>query len=281
MAFSATFSQLLRFSQARNVRPLTAAGMNYLVAAAVCLVWVFTARSHWTLPSTILGSVAGVTYVSSLLLILPCMRLLGVSLVGALTQLSMMTPAVVSIWRFGERPSPFQWAGVALAVLALPLLSFNSAIQAPELKRTRPSALPGWLFLSTSISQLMMKEFSATRPDAELPLYSAALFVAACLATVAWVRLTGATGRARDVPARPVPEWPVGLALGAANVLQVICLMMALDRLPAVVVFPASASLGILVNAGASLLLWKERPNRAGWAGISAAALAVVMLTLR
>ena len=76
-------------------------------------------------------------------------------------------------------------------------------------------------------------------------------------------------------------EWPVGTAMGLVNFLQLVFLLLALRELPAVVVFPLSAVLGITANVLASMVLWKERPRPAGWLGMALAAIAVVLLNFK
>jgi drug/metabolite transporter (DMT)-like permease len=281
--FSTAFSHMIRLSQARTPRPMGAAAINYLIAGIGCSGWALFARQPWHTPTVVLGAVAGVIYVLSMVLLLPAMRESGVSVIGAVTQLSMMLPIGTAILRFGEYPSAVQWVGIGLTLLALPVLASTSAVAARKSRRFSP--LTSLLFLSTGGSQVVMKEFSATCPSVQLPLYSAALFVAATASTYGWIAATGDTGRPREIPHRPegrqLSEWTLGLALGLANTLQLVCHLEALRVLPAVVVFPVSASLGIVFNAAASVLLWKEHPRRSGWLGIALAIVAVILLSRR
>jgi multidrug transporter EmrE-like cation transporter len=88
-----------------------------------------------------------------------------------------------------------------------------------------------------------------------------------------------AAGAAPDAGSRLTGEWALGAILGVANLLQLLCLLLALRSLPAVVVFPVSAALGIVFNALASMLFWGERPAPRGWLGIALSVLAVVLLS--
>lgn len=284
--FTVAFSHLLRFSQARCRRPMGAAAVNYGVATAACLGWAALAGVPRHPHSLVLGGLAGFTYVTSLVMILPSMRRSGVSVTGAVVQLSMMLPVAVAIWRFREYPSASQYAGIACTLVALPLLSAARAVAVdPSIPTRGLSWLTLLLFVSTGASQVLMKEFTVTCPRQDLPLYSAALFAAATLCTLLWMSLAGDSGRpageALDVLARPASEWAIGTLLGTVNLLQLVFLLLALRALPAVIVFPVSAALGILVNALASLVFWRERPPAAGWTGIALAVAAVVLLNLR
>jgi drug/metabolite transporter (DMT)-like permease len=292
--FTVTFSHLLRLSQARTPRPLSAAGINYLIAAVATTGWTVAAHVPWNQHTVLLGAITGFLYVVSMVLILPAMRAGGVSVTGAVLQLALMIPVAFAIWRFGEYPNWFQLAGIGLTLVALPLLSAARAAPpletAPDTEEDSPTRVGrgfalilGVLFVSAGASQVVMKEFAAAHPGSELPLFSAALFSMATLCTYLWMVLARDTGRIPGTPpeGRPIGEWPLGTLLGVVNVLQLIFLVLALRELPAILVFPVSASVGIVCNTVASIVLWNERPSSAGWLGIGLAVAAVVLLNLR
>src|SRR5881227_1190062 len=147
VVFTVAFSHLLRLSQARTRRPMAAAAINYLVGATILAGWAFGAGCRWHAHAVLLGALAGGTYVSSLVLLLPAMRQCGVSVTGALLQLSLIVPVGVAIWRFREIPNAFQTAGIVLTLVALPLLSATSAVRATPV-RGGSALLPVLLFLS-------------------------------------------------------------------------------------------------------------------------------------
>lgn len=281
VVFTVAFSHILRLSQARTPRPLYAAAVNYGVAAVASGAWTLIAGWRWHSPTILLGIAAGVGYVVSLLLVLPSMRKSGVSVTGAVLQLALMVPVAVGIWRFGEHPNAYQVAGIALTLVSLPILSFTTSVDDPSASQSF-SLLTLVLFLSSGLSQVLMKEFSVAALPSDLPLFSTCLFLAATFGTLGWcILVPKALPNAAEPDGRIYGEWPVGLALGLVNMLQLVCLLLALQQLPGIIVFPVSASLGIVVNTLASMLFWKERPPLAGWLGIALAILAVILLNLK
>ncbi|MBM3459453.1 MAG: hypothetical protein FJX77_13105 [Armatimonadetes bacterium] len=287
--FTVSFSHLLRLSQARTRKPMAAASVNYLVAAFLCAFWARFDGEGWSNQTGILGGIAGFTYVSSLVLMLPSMRRSGVAVTSAVAQLSLMLPIAVATVRFREYPNLWQAVGIGLTVVALPLLCASTAVATPG-SRSSISGLTLAMFFSTGLSQVVMKEFSSTRPREELALFSSSLFASASFFTWLWMTTTGDTGRVSPEKeggtsgageGKLLPVGPIGIVLGVVNVLQLICLLRALQDLPAVIVFPVSAALGITVNVLVSMLLWKERPRPAGWLGLILAIAAVALLNLK
>ena len=60
----------------------------------------------------------------------------------------------------------------------------------------------------------------------------------------------------------------VGFVMGLAGALSMLCLLIALQHLPGIVVFPVR-NLGNLALTGfVSILAWKERLSRSQWLGI-------------
>jgi drug/metabolite transporter (DMT)-like permease len=278
--FNVAFSHLLRLTQARASNQILTAFVNYLAAAVACGVWAVAAGRPVHAVTAGLGALAGLTYVTSMVLWLPAMRQSGVSVVGAVSQLALMLPVAVSVWRFREIPTAYQTLGISLTLAALPILSATSAVATGG--KARFSFLTVLLFFSAGISQVVMKEFSTTRPAADLPVYSAALFLAATVGTALWMAVAPPRESAGEPPAPSgMDAWWIGGLMGAANVLQAVFLLKALRELPGIVVFPVSAALGIVVNALASMLFWQERPRPAGWLGLGLAVAAVVLLNLK
>ncbi len=73
--------------------------------------------------------------------------------------------------------------------------------------------------------------------------------------------------------------WP-GLALGLVNLGATHTLLLALNALPGVIVFPVSSAVSIIVTTLAGVLIWRERLGRANLAGIVAAVAAVALINL-
>src|SRR5262249_28757170 len=131
-----------------------------------------------------------------------------------------------------------------------------------------PLLLP--LFLVTGISGISMKAFHEYAPAPELPGFMVVLFG------------TATAGGALAMLARREPLRPAPLALGAAvglpNAAQLEFLLRALQAIPAIVVFPVSSALSLLLNAVAARLWWGEQLDPPTALGLALALAATVLL---
>jgi drug/metabolite transporter (DMT)-like permease len=153
--------------------------------------------------------------------------------------------------------------------VALELKSRGSGLSAQEVGR-RVSPLLLLLFVVPGISGIAMKAFHEAAPAAELPGFMVVLFG------------TAAAGGALGILVRREPLRRADLALGAAiglpNAAQLEFLLRALETVPAIIVFPVSGALTLVLNAVVSLLWWGERLDRPTALGLVLALVATVLL---
>jgi drug/metabolite transporter (DMT)-like permease len=270
------FAQLLRLGQAKRPQTLGVITVNYLVATLASLLLAgFHGRVRCLPPTLGLGALGGVGYIASILLMMPAMRRSGVSVVVAVVQLSLLWPVAYAMLVFGEMPSPVQWVGMVAAIAALVLLSAGRTLPLERETGThgvggRFSPLLLLLFCTTGISGIAMKAFHEYAPARELPGFMTILFG------------TATVGGALAMLARREPLRRADLALGAAvglpNAAQLEFLLRALESVPAIIVFPVSSALSLLLNAVASVLWWGERLDRPTALGLALALAATVLL---
>src|SRR5438034_3004223 len=113
-ACNLVFAQLLRLGQTKRPQTLGVVTVNYLVATLASLALAgLHGRPHYV-PSTLgLGALGGVSYIVSMLLLLPAMRRSGLSVAVAVLQLAILVPVAYAMLVFREMPSRAQWVGIA------------------------------------------------------------------------------------------------------------------------------------------------------------------------
>ena len=267
-----TFSQLLKLAQSRDGQLLPAALVNYVAATLLSLAAIaLWPAGHPHAASLWLGAATGIAYAVSLLGLETVMRIGGVSIAVAVLQLSVVVPTVASLLFFHERLDGLQGIGVMLALIALPLLSRARA--ATETERA-PVAVVAvalvLLFGVTGVSGVTVKAFQVYAPSGDRFVFAAVLFGFASLVTAiaTWVR---------RVPWGPL-ALPVGGAVGLTNLLQLVFTLSAFAALPAVVVFPVSSALTVVLNTLLAMRFWAERPDRRARVGIGLAVVSAVLL---
>jgi drug/metabolite transporter (DMT)-like permease len=75
--------------------------------------------------------------------------------------------------------------------------------------------------------------------------------------------------------------WPVGSLVGVFNVSQLLATLKALALLHAVIVFPLTAVLSVVLNTAFSIRFWGERLDRRALLGMVLAILSAVLLAPR
>lgn len=70
----------------------------------------------------------------------------------------------------------------------------------------------------------------------------------------------------------------VGASMGLAGAVAMLTFMLALAKLPGVVVFPVRSCGNVLLTAFLSHLIWREKLRPRQWLGILTAALAIYLL---
>jgi drug/metabolite transporter (DMT)-like permease len=270
------FAQLLRLGQTKRPQTLGVVTVNYLVATLASLALAcLRGRLHYAPPTLGLGALGGVSYIVSMLLLLPAMRRSGLSVAVAVLQLAILVPVAYAMLVFGEMPSRAQWVGMAAAVGALVLLSTGRTLSSSGSTLNRKaggrfSPLLLLLFFVTGISGISMKAFHEYAPARDLPGFMAVLFATATLGgALAMVVCREPLRRA---------DWVLGAAIGLPNAAQLEFLLRALETVPAIIVFPVSSALSLLLNALAAVLWWGERLDRPTSLGLALALAATVLL---
>lgn len=281
--FSGGFGIVMRYAQRARCSMPAVATVNYLFAAAVSLLTAVLGGARTAHPTSLaLGAAGGVAFAVTFYLLSTLMRRRGVTIGSAVIRLAAVIPVVASVVVWRQTASPLEVTGGLVALASLPLLSVAPG-QGRAATRLRDVPLILAVFLGQGGCLLPTLAFSQAGLTGQGGVFLAALFTtAAAISAVAWA----VRGRAA-VPSGPplVPAGaPVtliwGLALGLCNALGNRFLVIALSRVPGMLVYPFHAAVGILLTVLFSRLVWSERIGRPAAAGILLACGAVVLMNL-
>jgi drug/metabolite transporter (DMT)-like permease len=270
---TSAFMLIMRFSQERGYSVLAVGGANYLTAAALAVALTPLHRLHAIpLGLWLLASASGVGFVLTYLLLIPALRHHGVATPTAAVQVSMVVPVFLAPLLWHERLGSVQAGGVAISVLAIILLMPPSAPRVESLSYWRWALVPGIFALSggTRTAQKVIAALAAVPAQPALALIwfgAAAAFSIGLMARTGWPSRRG--------------EWVTGSLLGAVNLGCMLCVLRALDEIPATLVFPALSCLSLVVTTAGALLFWRECPTRRAGLGIAVGLLAVLLVGAR
>jgi multidrug transporter EmrE-like cation transporter len=71
-----------------------------------------------------------------------------------------------------------------------------------------------------------------------------------------------------------------GVKMGIVNVSSIITMLVALEQVRGVVVFPVQTSAGLVLNSLFAALVWHERLTRKTWIGMGVAAFGLAFVNL-
>jgi drug/metabolite transporter (DMT)-like permease len=162
-------------------------------------------------------------------------------------------------------------SGRAFVGFRLPPSAFRLPFRPPLSALRGPLLLV--LFGVTGVSGIAMKAFHEYAPARELPGFMAILFAVATTG--------GALAAVQQREAFALPDLVLGTAVGIANAAQLAFLLRALETVPAIIVFPVSSALALVLNALASIVCWGERLDSATALGLALALAATVLLNAR
>ena len=104
-------------------------------------------------------------------------------------------------------------------------------------------------------------------------MYLLFLFGTAAIVSTSVAIIRKASFKLKDVP--------FGIILGVCNILAGNSLLLALARLPGMLVFPVAGSMSIILTTLAGVTFWRERLQKLTILGIAAAIIAVVLINIK
>ena len=292
VVLAVTFGLIQRAAQRRRVHYFHVAWTNYVVAALVALVWV-AARDGWAAEPLVfwVGALNGVGFAVLIVLQYFMLGQRGVGVTFALGSLALLAPITASLVVFGEPAEAVTLSGIALLVVAAPLIAYRRMPLLPAAKVGLYWALVAGLLGFTAATLVSWKFINEVTPAADRGAFVFATFAGA----TATAALTLAIRRRRDGPGPPLRRerldrpralslipLPIamGVGLGLCNVVQLWLFLAALREVPGAVAFPVHSAGTVLLITLAGWIVWRERHGPVTLLGIAAALAGLVLVNL-
>lgn len=271
IASSAMVSIIMRLSEKRVHGNVGMLAVNYLM----CLV---LAGSYMGFGNVIpnadgtgfaigLGLVNGVLYLLGFVLLQISVKRNGVVLSATFMKLGLLVPMVVSILFFGEMPKILQIIGFVLAVAAIILINF-------EKEQSTMGFKIGLILLllagggGDAMSKIF-EELGNNELSEQFLFYTFAAALILCTALVFYKK-------------EKLDKFTIayGLLIGIPNYFSARFLLLALNKLPAVLVYPTYSVATLMVITLAGVCFFKERLGKRQWSAIGIILVALVMLNI-
>ncbi|UCF04287.1 MAG: DMT family transporter [bacterium] len=272
-ACSIAIALILKVNEERTGDRVLLAGANYSVASVLSLALLGFRIGVPGGTTVILGATTGVIFVLGFLLLMAGIARGPLAIPVTVMRLSVVVPITASILIWREQPSPLQWIGITLGIVAI--LTFGLSL--PETSGRR-GGRRGYaffilsLFIVMGIADLLLKSFRELSPDTERFLFTWLLFTVASMCT--WIL----------VVVRRIPfdrrTFVLGLILGVPNLFSTVFMLMALRDVAASIAFPFVNLTVIFGSTLLALLIWKERLKTLAVFGLVLAGAAIVLLPM-
>jgi drug/metabolite transporter (DMT)-like permease len=237
-----------------------------LVALAV-IGWV----PEHDLRSVVLGSAAGLLGAAGQLVLFDALRRGPAYLVFPVISLSPVVSVLLSVLLLGETASPRAWAGIVLALLAMPLLSYQPPNHSSPVVGRLWFVLAFLVFLAWGIQAYVLRFANATMRSESIFFY---MMLTGLLFVPVAVWMTDFTKPINWGKSGPWLCAPIQLL----NSIGALTMVYAFRHGKVIIVSPMINALAPVITIVLSLLLYRVVPHRVVVAGMALAAVAFYLM---
>lgn len=268
---SATIAIVMRTSTDKVSGNLTMLAVNYLICA---LLGADYARFALWQPQTDgffltlkLGVLSGILYLAGFVMLQRSVRKNGIVLSSIFMKLGLLVPIVLSLLLFHEIPTGTQIAGFLIALCAIVMINLK---QDTDTKHFGIGLILLLLFGGGCDAMSKIYEVYGNAALSEQFLFYTFL-VAFMLCAILVLRARERFGW---------KELTFGALIGIPNFFSAKFLLLALQRLPAVVVYPSYSVATMLIITLAGAVVFKEKLSRLQWVALAAIVAALILLNI-
>jgi drug/metabolite transporter (DMT)-like permease len=253
------------------------ATLGYVVWSLTMVPCAVVALHHvgWTLEldarSVALGTIAGLLGAGGQLALFEALRRGPAYLVFPVVALSPAVSVALAVVLLGESASQRVWTGIVLALVAVPLLSYQPASSSSVARGRLWFPLAITVLLSWGIQAYVLRFANQTMSSESIFFYMTATAVA--LAPVA-IRMTNFREPRRWGPGAPA----LVAAIQSLNSIGALTMVYAFRYGKAIVVSPLINAVAPAITIALSLLIYRTVPNRIVASGMALAAVAFFLM---
>jgi drug/metabolite transporter (DMT)-like permease len=244
--------------------------LTMVPCAVVALAVIGWVPEH-DLRSVLLGSAAGLLGAAGQLVLFDTLRRGPAYLVFPVISLSPVVSVLLSVLLLGETASPRAWAGIVLALLAMPLLSYQPPNHSSPVEGRLWFVLALLVFLAWGIQAYVLRFANATMRSESIFFY---MTLTGLLLVPVAVWMTDFTKPINWGPSGPWLAAPIQLL----NSIGALTMVYAFRHGKVIIVSPMINALAPVITIVLSLLLYRVIPHRVVVAGMALAAVAFYLM---
>lgn len=219
---------------------------NYATCSLCALL--FSRVFRWNETTLVLGAVNGLLLVMSLYLMQLSMKLNGIALTGLYGRLGVCVPLLFSVFLFHEIPTWLQLIGMALSFLSIALFFYQSKINF-KLGLT----LLVFMIVSGLIDTMSKIYQFYGEPSLASQYFFLSFFMAAILSFILMMVKKQRIAKNKIL---------YGFLIGVPNYLSSYFLLISLNELPSIIVYPMYSMLTIMTISLCGYFFFKEKINK-------------------
>lgn len=219
---------------------------NYIICM-VCALF-YTPVFAWHETTVVLSGINGMLLVAGLFFMQYCMRLSGIALTSLYGRLGVCVPLILSVILFQEMPTMMQFSGIVLAIISIFLFFYQS-----KMSFQLGLSLIVYLLIS-GFGDTMSKLYQFYGQQELSGQYLLLSFMLAALFSLILMIIKKQKLNVREVG--------FGLLIGIPNYFSSHFLLLSLNDIDAVIVYPTYAMATILTISLCGYLFFKEKLDR-------------------
>jgi len=242
-----------------------------MVPCALVALYVIHWAPEWDLRSVLLGSTAGLLGAAGQLVLFDTLRRGPAYLVFPVISLSPVVSVLLSVLLLGETASPRAWTGIGLALLAMPLLSYQPPSGANPVKGRLWFVMALAVFLAWGIQAYVLRFANATMRSESIFLYMT-LTGLALVPVAIWM-----TDFRQPINMGWSGPW-LAAPIQLLNSIGALTMVYAFRHGKVIIVSPMINALAPVITIVLSLLLYRVIPHRVVVLGMALAAAAFYLM---
>ncbi len=264
------FGQLFKLAQRRGCYAPAVVTTNYLTIALLLLAYHLATDQLQPAPRALeVGIFTGVTFIGAMLVMTRGLELAAVGAVLTSFRLAILIPIWASVFLWGETLDHVQLGGIALALVALALMTRGGGAT-PHLSPLHSLGLLLVIFLGQGIAFCGMRWVHYAGLDPHILQVLLFITLTAGMLGVLFMFWQGRRPRR--------PDLVMGLGIGLYNLVTLSFNLVALSEVPGTLYFPLQGCAVVLLDNLCAQFWWKEPLSRPAIAGAVLGVLAMILV---